>query len=298
MALPNSLNSASPAGSAPPTAATDIRALTLAITDIFGIADNTAIAAAAFAITAAGLTVVKFQDVAASPATAGYLQRNGNNLEYYNSAARVLYMQGGTDVAVADGGTGLSAGTSGGVLYYSAAGTLASSAALTNHALIVGGGAGATPATLAAATNGQIPIGSTGANPTIGLPTAGSNVAVTGGAGTLTIAFTDRVIITCWGIAVTTGTEFLGADNSLTEADVSFSCPITGNAKAMSVRGSTAGGTYTLRINGADTAITRSGDGSNTGTVAVTAGQAVSVKLTGATAATNHMATISFEATS
>ena len=51
-------------------------------------------------------------------------------------------------VAVANGGTGLTSGTSGGVLYYSATGTLASSAALAANALVVGGGAGVTPATV------------------------------------------------------------------------------------------------------------------------------------------------------
>ena len=47
---------------------------------------------------------------------------------------------------VANGGTGLTAGTSGGVLAYTAAGTLASSAALAQNNVVVGGGAGATPA--------------------------------------------------------------------------------------------------------------------------------------------------------
>jgi hypothetical protein len=46
---------------------------------------------------------------------------------------------------VANGGTGLTAGTSGGVLAYTAAGTLASSAALTANNVVVGGGAGAAP---------------------------------------------------------------------------------------------------------------------------------------------------------
>jgi hypothetical protein len=41
---------------------------------------------------------------------------------------------------VANGGTGLTSGTSGGVLYYSATGTLASSAALAASALVIGGG--------------------------------------------------------------------------------------------------------------------------------------------------------------
>lgn len=57
-----------------------------------------------------------------------------------------------TDVSgilpVANGGTGLASGTSGGVLAYTASGTLASSAALTVSALVLGGGAGAVPTVL------------------------------------------------------------------------------------------------------------------------------------------------------
>lgn len=51
-------------------------------------------------------------------------------------------------LAVVNGGTGLAAGTSGGVLAYTASGTLASSAALAVNQLVLGGGAGAVPATL------------------------------------------------------------------------------------------------------------------------------------------------------
>jgi hypothetical protein len=51
-------------------------------------------------------------------------------------------------VAVANGGTGLTAGTSGGVLYYSATNTLASSAALAANSLVIGGGAGVAPSTI------------------------------------------------------------------------------------------------------------------------------------------------------
>ena len=49
---------------------------------------------------------------------------------------------------VANGGTGLSSGTSGGILGFTASGTLASSGALTANALLLGGGAGATPTAL------------------------------------------------------------------------------------------------------------------------------------------------------
>lgn len=48
-------------------------------------------------------------------------------------------------VPVANGGTALASGTSGGILGYTATGTLASSIALTANVLIKGGGAGATP---------------------------------------------------------------------------------------------------------------------------------------------------------
>lgn len=60
-------------------------------------------------------------------------------------------------VAVAQGGTGLTAGTSGGVLGFTASGVLASSVALTANALVLGGGAGATPT----------PMGSLGTTTTV-----------------------------------------------------------------------------------------------------------------------------------
>jgi hypothetical protein len=46
------------------------------------------------------------------------------------------------------GGTNLTSGTSGGILGFTAAGTIASSAALTANAIVLGGGAGATPTVL------------------------------------------------------------------------------------------------------------------------------------------------------
>jgi hypothetical protein len=55
-------------------------------------------------------------------------------------------------VAVANGGTGLTSGTSGGVLFYSASGTLASSAVLAASAIVLGGGAGTAPATTTTGT--------------------------------------------------------------------------------------------------------------------------------------------------
>lgn len=53
---------------------------------------------------------------------------------------------------VANGGTGLTAGTSGGVLAFTSTGVLASSGALTLNAIVVGGGAGAAPSTITTGT--------------------------------------------------------------------------------------------------------------------------------------------------
>lgn len=158
-----------------------------------------------------------------------------------------------TALTVANGGTGITSGTSGGVPYFSGATTIASSAALAANQIVLGGGAGVSPATLgslgttttvlhgnaagaptfgavslttdvtgtlpvanggtgattltangilygngtgviqalANATNGQIPIGSTGAAPVLATLTAGAGVSVTNGAGTITLASTN-----------------------------------------------------------------------------------------------------------
>lgn len=57
-----------------------------------------------------------------------------------------------TALSVAQGGTGLTTGTSGGVLFFSGAATVASSSLLTANALVVGGGAGAAPSTVTTGT--------------------------------------------------------------------------------------------------------------------------------------------------
>ncbi len=59
----------------------------------------------------------------------------------------------------------------------------------TAHSLLLGQGTSAITA-LGAATNGQIPIGSTGADPVLATITQGTGITVTNGAGTITIAST------------------------------------------------------------------------------------------------------------
>lgn len=72
-------------------------------------------------------------------------------------------------LAVARGGTGLTAGTSGGVLAYTATGTLASSSLLTANALVLGGGAGVAPGPMASlGTTTTVLHGNAAGAPTFG----------------------------------------------------------------------------------------------------------------------------------
>lgn len=71
-------------------------------------------------------------------------------------------------------------GTSGGIPYFSSTSQLASSAALTVNQLIVGGGAGATPATLSAGTLGQVLRMNSTPIPEWGPVNVASSAAVTG----------------------------------------------------------------------------------------------------------------------
>lgn len=92
------------------------------------------------------------------------------------------------------GGTGLTAGTSGGVLAFTAAGTIASSSALTNNVLVLGGGAGATPKPLTAGlgTTTTVLHGNAAGQPTWGAITLTTDVTGTlgvanGGTGATTL---------------------------------------------------------------------------------------------------------------
>lgn len=77
-------------------------------------------------------------------------------------------------LAVSRGGTGIGSGNSGGILGFTASGVLASSAALTANALVLGGGAGATPSTpLGLGTSTQVLHGNSGGAPTWGQIVAG-----------------------------------------------------------------------------------------------------------------------------
>lgn len=85
-----------------------------------------------------------------------------------NIEGNIIYRAGGTDVPVTDGGTGVSS--------------------LTDHGLLLGSGTSAVTV-LAEASNGQLPIGSTGADPSLATLTGtAKRVTVTNGAGSITLS--------------------------------------------------------------------------------------------------------------
>jgi hypothetical protein len=139
--------------------------------------------------TADGVSTISFGSTGLTPATA-------------TSGAVTVAGQ----LAVANGGTNLTAGTSGGVLAYTATGVLASSAALAQNKMVIGGGAGVVPATTtvfgtaAAVTSGTyaqavgyadtvVALGNTGT--AINLDVTGGNVfsATLNGSATITVRY-------------------------------------------------------------------------------------------------------------
>jgi hypothetical protein len=111
-------------------------------------------------------------------------------------------------LGVAAGGTGLVSGTSGGVLGFTATGTLASSVLLTANALLLGGGAGATPT----------PMGSLGTTTTVlhgnagGAPSFGAVVLTTDVSGTLPVGNggSGAATFTANGVLLGNGVSALG----------------------------------------------------------------------------------------
>jgi hypothetical protein len=120
---------------------------------------------------------------------------------------------------VANGGTGLSSGTSGGVLAYTATGTLASSAALAANALMIGGGAGAAPATTTTGTGVVTALG-------VNTGSAGAFVVNGGALGSPSSAGTIP--------AFTLGGTVAGGGNNINNVIIGASSPLAGSFTTLS----------------------------------------------------------------
>lgn len=84
-------------------------------------------------------------------------------------------------LGIGNGGLGLTSGTSGGVLAFTGASTLASSAALTANGVVLGGGAGAAPTSTTAGTANQVfRVPGAGGAPAFGAVDLAQSAAVTG----------------------------------------------------------------------------------------------------------------------
>lgn len=94
-----------------------------------------------------------------------------------------------------------------GIVKYDGAGTF-SADTVTQHSVLIGGASNAI--TSLALTNGQLPIGNTGSDPTAATLTAGTGVSITNGAGSITIAASGGGLT--W--TVVTGTTQAAAVNN------------------------------------------------------------------------------------
>ena len=157
-------------------------------------------------------------------------------------------------LAVGNGGTGLTTGTSGGIPYYSSTSALASSGLLTQYGVIYGGGAGATPVATAAGTTGQVLTATTGGAPTwSAVPSTVAVTSITFGSTGLTPATATTGAVTVAGtLAVTNGgtgvTTSTGTGNTVLSNSPTLVTPALGTPSSGVVTNLT--GTASINING------------------------------------------------
>jgi len=163
-------------------------------------------------------------------------------------------LQTGTTVTVGQGGTGISSGTSGGIPYFSATSTIASSAALTANALVVGGGAGVAPATVTTGSGVVTALGvNTGAagafvvnGGALGTPSGGT---VTNLSGTASININGTVGATTPAAGTFTTVGYKGS----TSGTIAFQAPAVAGSATYTLPSSDGTSGQVLSTNGSGT---------------------------------------------
>jgi hypothetical protein len=192
---------------------------------------------------------------------------------FYKDSANAVQVIGWKTVPVSAGGTGITSGTSGGVPYYSSTSAIASSALLTQNALMIGGGAGAAPAVLGSlGTTTTVLHGNAAGAPTYGAVSLTADVSGTlpianGGTGLATTPANGALDIGN-GTGFTRATLTAGSGISITNASGSITIAASGSGTVTSV--AVSGGTTGLTTSGGP--ITTSGTITLAGTLAVANG--------------------------
>lgn len=154
----------------------------------------------------------------------------------------------------------------------------------TNHSLMLGAGT-QTLSALGAATNGQIPIGSTGANPVLATITAGNGITVANGAGTITLTPGTHEWTSSFGATSAiplSSTRFLPPNGTTTPVSTETAAQmVAGRAMTFTsmhvdyttvANGASASGAWTLRSCTPTTGLCSSASSSITCTVGNSAG--------------------------
>ena len=164
-------------------------------------------------------------------------------------------------LAVARGGTGISAGTSGGILAFTATGILSSSGLLAANALIIGGGAGVAPSTTTTGTGVVTALGvNTGTagaflvnGGVLGTPTSGTATNLTGLPLTTGVTGTLPVANGGTGVTTSTGTTNVVLSNSPTLVTPVLGTPSSGNLNSCTADGTNPVGYRNIPNSGAKT---------------------------------------------
>jgi hypothetical protein len=191
------------------------------------------------------------------------LQPGQSAVVAFNGTDYALVGTIGPTVPVARGGTGLTSGTSGGVLAFTATGTLASSTALASNAIVIGGGAGAAPSTTTTGTGVVTAVGNA-VNTSGGLVTqtgtlASSAILLGGGSATaISSTTTGTGVVTAVGNAVNTSGGLVTQSGTLTANNVLLgggASTAISSSSLLATSAAVTSGTYIKSIGYADTVV-------------------------------------------